>query len=378
MAIKAYIGIMGSGKTYEVASVVIYEAIKQGRRVVSNIAGLNQDEYYRLLLEEGHDVTKLGKIVSIPHATVLIPEFWLTDKFTGVTLPDFDKTVNENADYILAGDLVVLDEIWRFWDGFALKDSNGLKRPDSVMNFFRMHRQMVHPVTGVTCDIALITQDISDLHRNIKGVVEETYRMTKLTALGLTSRYRVDVYQRAKIVKESLRSYQRSYHSKFFNLYQSHSQKKEGSADAKEVNIDKRGNLLNGKLFVIVLPVLLIITFFSLRYVWGFFHQKPKAQSADVESTAKPNVPVAAQSSVPVLAASVSPWRIVGYYTFNGTMPFLMLQNSSGQFRRVYSPNSLTVAGLSISAVVDGENVNNWSNSFNLNTGRGASNEIIK
>ena len=49
MAIKAYTGIMGSGKTYEVVSEVIRTALAQGRRVVSNIAGLNYEAFVDLL-----------------------------------------------------------------------------------------------------------------------------------------------------------------------------------------------------------------------------------------------------------------------------------------------------------------------------------------
>ena len=40
MSIKAYVGIMGSANL-RVVTVVIYNALKRGRRVASNIAGLN-------------------------------------------------------------------------------------------------------------------------------------------------------------------------------------------------------------------------------------------------------------------------------------------------------------------------------------------------
>jgi len=357
MAIKSYVGIMGSGKTYEVASVVIYDAIKQGRRVISNIAGLNQEEYYRILEAEGLDVTKLGKIVSIPHAAVLIPEFWLTDKFTGVTLPDFDAGNNENVDYIQAGDLVVLDEIWRFWDGFSLKDSNGQKRPDSVMNFFRMHRQMVHPVTGVTCDIALITQDVSDLHRQVKGVVEETYRMTKLTAVGMPNRYRVDVFARTKIIKEPLRSFQRNYEAKYFSLYSSHSQKKEGGADAREVNIDKRGNILGGKIFTVILPLLVIVVIFAFYMLWGFFHPKPKTPLVQTDTASASNSSVPAISNAPAPQPE-SEWHVHGFMLVNNVR-HVVLENREGVYRYLINPD-ISQVGLDVKVNLDGVLVNNW------------------
>ena len=40
MAILAYVGIPGSGKSYEVVSSVILEHFKKGRRIVSNIVGV--------------------------------------------------------------------------------------------------------------------------------------------------------------------------------------------------------------------------------------------------------------------------------------------------------------------------------------------------
>ncbi|ENT7525242.1 TPA: zonular occludens toxin domain-containing protein, partial [Escherichia coli] len=46
MAISAYVGVPGSGKTYEVVCNVIIPAVSSGRRVVTNIYGLNADKIY--------------------------------------------------------------------------------------------------------------------------------------------------------------------------------------------------------------------------------------------------------------------------------------------------------------------------------------------
>lgn len=352
MAIKAYTGIMGAGKTYEVASVVILNALRDGRRVISNIAGLNQSEYEKILIGEGVASEKIGQIISVPHAAVLEPDFWLTD--SGLTV--------DKLEVIKAGDLVVLDEIWRFWDGFSLRDSNGNKRPDCVMNFFRMHRQFVNVITGITCDVALITQDIADLHRSVKSVVEETYRMSKLTSIGMANRYRVDVFYRTKIVKEPLQSFQRTYDSKYFNLYQSHSQKKEGSANPKEVNIDKRGNILTGKLFILVLPILLIVGLYGLYFVWGFFHPKPKDTESKTSQTTTTNNQT--QNANPTTnqpqksQQTSSTWHLHGKFKKN-ELTVYVVSNDEGAYRYVTNPNfSYTVLDEKIN--VDGEVVNNW------------------
>ncbi|OKX16986.1 hypothetical protein AWP89_00845, partial [Escherichia coli] len=46
MAISAYVGIPGSGKSYEVVSSVIIPACMSGRRVISNIYGFSAGGIY--------------------------------------------------------------------------------------------------------------------------------------------------------------------------------------------------------------------------------------------------------------------------------------------------------------------------------------------
>jgi len=362
MAIKAYIGLQGHGKTYEVVSVVIYNAIKQGRRVISNIAGLNLAEFHRLIKEDNPSAENLGTIVNVAHEAVLNADFWLTD----ATIE-----TERNEYQIQRGDLVVLDEIWRFWEGFSNSDSEGKKRPSSVMNFCRMHRHMTHKVTGIACDLALISQDVMDFHRSIRGVIEETYRMTQLIAVGMPNRYRVDVFSKTKIVKEPQTSMQGEYKAKYFPLYQSHSLKKEGDAKARQVNIDKRGNILKGKIFV-ALAVLVFVAGFAFYVLWGFFHPKPKetaaAQNQVTGSNGQPQ-----QAAQQPSAAPVSNWRVVGYYKLNNQIT-LMVQGSNGVFRRVSAPDSLKLTGTVIDAVVDGEKMNNWSLPIPTNENRSLAN----
>lgn len=341
MAIKAYTGIMGSGKTYEVASVVIYGALSMGRRVVSNIAGLNFEVYKALLLEDGYPEHQIGEIVAVSHEAVLDPMFWRTD--------EDEKTGAVTV--IQPGDLVVLDEVWRFWDGFApsMIDDHGKKfaKPARVMNFMRMHRQMPHPVTGVTCDLAIICQDIADVHRSVKGVIEETYVMTKLTAVGAEGAYRVDIYQKARITRKPSRSLPpKTYKARFFPCYQSHSQKKEGGAGAKEVNIDKRGNILGGLMFKVVLPLSIPVFIFAVWSVYSFLHPKdaPKVEAKGKEglpvSGASPAVPQAHNAPLPV-----ENWRVSGWYRVGSVVRVVL--TSGNQTRFIVDPQGVKLTALS-------------------------------
>jgi zona occludens toxin len=327
MAIKAYVGRMGSGKSYEVVSVVILGAIRRGRRVVSNIAGLNFEAMREMLIAEGADAAKLGELVAVEHAQVLLPEFWLSDK---------DAELGVSA-FLQPGDLLVLDEVWRFWEGFADR-----KMPDRVMNFFRMHRHFVQMETGLTCDVALITQDVLDIARRVRAVIEETYQMTKLTAVGASKRYRVDVHTGGKVSRVPLRSLQRGYEPKFFALYSSHSGKAAGSADAKEENIDGRGNLLSGVLFKVVLPFCVLAFLGAGWMVYRFLHpsEKVAADAPAVDVATKPAAAAGvAVSSLPVPSVS-SDWRAAGYVSRGGSV-LVLLDGGPGRYRPVASPDAV-------------------------------------
>jgi zona occludens toxin len=281
MSIKVYTGRMGSGKTYEVVSVVILGALLRGRRVVSNIAGLDYKAMRKLLISDGVSSGDIGELIQVEHDDVLKPSFWLSDD-------------NKEGAFLRPGDLLVLDEVWRFWEGFM----TSRKMPACVMNFFRMHRHFVHPDMGFTCDVALITQDVMDISRVVRAVVEETYYMSKLTALGSSSRYRVDIYMGARLSgRQPFRSLQRAYDKKYFPLYSSHSLKQEGGANAREENIDGRGNIFRGLFFRLVIPVFLVVFVYCAFWLWGFFHPEPKPVK-QVASGKQPSV-VSALVSVP-------------------------------------------------------------------------------
>ena len=355
MAIKAYLGIQGSGKSYEVVSVVILGALRAGRRVVSNIAGLNYDLMRQMLIEEGADESLIGTLVNVEHEQVLEPNFWRTDK-------DEEQGIDS---FIQPGDLLALDEIWRFWSGFSRADEEGKKRPERVMNFFRMHRHFSHPVSGLTCEVVLITQDINDIHRSVKGVIEQSYVMTQLTAVGLTSRYRVDVFTKYYLSRKPIRSMQKSYEPKYFPLYSSHSQKKEGAADAKQESVDKRGNLLLGKRFVLIIPVMILAAILAFNNVYKYFHPQVKtheqAANPATDNSPSQNSPKTAPNAVPAeVPQPRSSWRIVGFYQ-KGQLITLVLRNDAGTTRYVIDPPNIRLAGLDIGAVLGTEVYSNWS-----------------
>ena len=99
-----------------------------------------------------------------------------------------------------AGDLIVIDEVWRIWG--SDKDI-----PKNHRSFIAEHRHFAHAETGVTCDLVVINQDVAQIPRFIKDRIETTYRMQKHIALGLRNRYRVDVFQGIKLFKNNRMNY---------------------------------------------------------------------------------------------------------------------------------------------------------------------------
>lgn len=70
MAISVYTGVMGSGKTYEAVRNGIIPAVKSGRRVVTNISGVDSDAVRAYLVARGSEIATLGHVLVVPNEAV--------------------------------------------------------------------------------------------------------------------------------------------------------------------------------------------------------------------------------------------------------------------------------------------------------------------
>lgn len=352
MPIKAYVGLPRHGKTYEVVTEGIFNALVQGRRVVSNIAGLNRDAMLAEHIKRGGDADRFGELASVTHEQVLQPLFWLSDK-------DSEQGIDS---FIKPGDFLALDEIWRFWQGFGLKDSEGGRRPDRVMNFLRMHGHFTHPETGYCCEVAFITQELGDFHRSARAVIEETYRMTKLVVIGSAKRYRVDIFPRGRTTGRPIRSIHRAYNPDLFGFYSSHSQRKEGDAAAIEDSPDQRGNILRGVLLKWVLPLGAIGAIGAGFVVWKFLHP---SQSKEPVTARQVDPALGGAASAPAVVPSVpseSNWRVVGYWGDGGVLNFYM---SNGSGSRVFRPQNYKLTWMTSEVQLpDGSFATSWASAL--------------
>ena len=336
MPINAYTGLMGSGKSFECVRSVIVPAIAKGRRVVTNVEGIDSDAI-RAFVHERQEIPldKLGQVVHCSNEDVLSETFF-----------PFGEPVDTHC---RGGDLICIDEAWRFWG----TDSKICK---NHRIFFREHRHYVDDATKVSCDLVLMVQDIGDLHRILKAVVELSFRTTKIKSLGLSKVYRVEMWegwrqsQRARVAVEN-----KKYDPEIFPLYQSYS-----GGSGKELTVDDRQNVLkNPKLWLTGAGVIACAAM-SLYGVAHFFGKKTDPTMAEQSQRGKPTDGPAMLAPVATDRPRLSEdWRAVGRISTR-TGSVVVLANAAGDLR-VEHPSVFKFDGSAIVGDVDGARVTVYS-----------------
>lgn len=350
MAISAYVGVPGSGKSYEVVKSVILPAIASGRRVVSNVYGLDKDKIYSYLLRKNKKLSeeKLGDLVYVDNDKCLEPDF----------LPSME---NPEA-FCKSGDLIVIDEVWRIWG--SDKDI-----PKSHRSFIAEHRHFADPETGITCDLVVINQDVAQIPRFIKDRIETTYRMQKHVGLGFRNRYRVDVFQGIKLFKSSrITYYQEKYDKEIFELYKSYE-----ADNAKERVTDNRQNIFSSNKFLVYTTLVILTIIVSIYFLYNFFTEgvysgvenksvkNSEVTNVSSNNSVQNNITI---SNEPILAVSKmsTNWRITGELK-KGNLLFVVLVDSKGRLR-LEPRSSFQYSGRMLQGEVDNEIVTYYSGDF--------------
>jgi len=337
MAITAYIGVPGSGKSYEVVKSVIVPALIKGRRVVSNVYGLKIESIYDYCRSK----TKgdIGELICVTNEQCKDPEF----------LPYKDSVDT----FCKPGDLICLDEVWKFWNSDSDIHANH-------RSFVAEHRHFVDEQSGFTCDFVVINQAIVNLPRFIKDRIESTFKMTKLKTLGMHNRYRVDVYISTKLTKANLSTQTFSkYEKKIYSLYDSYEAK-----NAKEDKTDDRGNIFKSKQFIIGAVLVVFFFYYGISTLIGFFSTPEKkdvtktSQSSTLDKAGtKPEAAFTPQPFKPPVLSKT--WRIMGTYkTEKGA--FVILSSSAG-VKRIEPMSNFSFSGSLMSGVIDNELVTTYS-----------------
>lgn len=230
MSIFAYTGLPGSGKTHTVVEHQILPALKAGRRVVTNVP---------LHLDVVRADFPAAEVVELPlEAVQAAPE--------------------SIYDYVTPGSVLVLDEVWRIFPA-------GLKAnhvPEPFRKLLAEHRHMVN-AKGESTQVVLVTQDLAQIAAFARQLIEQTFRTVKLSTVGLSKQYRLDVYHGPisgpnPPQQQRLREIFGRYHAGVWKYYKSHTMSEAKASGANEAPIDKRGNILRAPAFVIGAAIVIL------------------------------------------------------------------------------------------------------------------------
>jgi len=363
MAINLYIGLMGSGKSYETVRSVIVPAIKSGRRVVTNVAGLKYDAIIDYLKSEykDFDESKAGELCEVTTDELLEPG----------SLPKYiEGQQAEPGKYVFPGDMLVIDECWKLYPPGSQK-----LVPDEHKSFLRMHRHITRH-DGLSCEVVLISQQKSDINRFVAGVVQMIVRTVKLVQVGSDKSYRVEFFS-GNVNPDRTKPDQYKVHrysSKIFPLYSSYSG---GSGDGVEVQSDSRVNVLAGSwLIKLGLPFALLLFIAGSYYLYNYFANFGSPDEPEVSDVSEVDVDVVQTGASPehispgstssksfnsrTASRRPSESRLLATYTVNG-VSFALLHESNSAYRYITTPDAVAIAGPEVSVTEKGYVFNPWS-----------------
>lgn len=257
MALTLYVGPPGSGKSYEAISSIVLPAYRKGRAIVTNIKGVDPD-YWADNVEPDKGCER-GSIS-------VVDEDFFNDETNYPLMSKKGEVMGEGA--ISAGALIVIDEAYLVFPTGPVhpsdkereeKGGSGITR--RMVEFVRTHRHFVSD-DGVASDIVCISQDVESLHPRIRAVSEFVTKIRNMRHLGLSKRYRVDVFNSWKCTKSSaIGTSQRKYNLDVFKLYKSF----EADGAAKVVMTDKSHRALKPYHIVFLVIALCLIGYAASR-----------------------------------------------------------------------------------------------------------------
>jgi zona occludens toxin len=348
MAIDAYVGLPGSGKSYSVVKFAILPSLKQGRQVITNIP----------LTDVAHN--------EFPDLIRQLPHDWYQDETLFESIPN--------------GSVVVLDELWRRWP----KGMPAAKVPFRDKEFLAEHRHLVDE-EGNSTRIVLVTQDLDQISSFATMLVDTTYQSVKMSALGSSKRFRVDIYQgaakgqrppKSRLLRSVFDRYEKTIHQ----YYQSATKSLTGLV-GDESKADRRATIWKSPLmlFTLASPIILgllvwqIGKFFSNGMTFTPPEPEPvaKVQPLGMVNEMPADLMQSAASSdpLPVQQPSISistVWRVAGHMqrvsADSGKMADLVLLTSVYGLRYEPMHNCEPVSmGTGYQCHIDGSLATPWS-----------------
>jgi zona occludens toxin len=337
MAITAYTGVPGTGKSYALVSEVIVPGVRSGRRVLTNVSGVDPQKVVDYCREKWpKEADHVGSVVLFEGHQTTEPAFF----------PAEDKTL---ASIIQPGDLVVFDEVRMFWP------RRGSKFSPDIIRFLRYHRHFVSDETHQSTDVVLASQIISDFHEDFKGCIERNFKFRKLSSIGLKSRYVYNVWEGSDQRKgQNISRGGGRYKPEIFNLYSSYV-----GGKGSEKSTDRRANALANPRLLAGLAFMIVVFIFGW---WGLssFGGKDAPKAPMVGAVAVQQAAISGVTApVPGVAGAPpvsSIWRISGSIQTPG-LNVVVLVDRSGNVRYEDPSNFTMVDDRPYVGIVDGQRV---------------------
>lgn len=223
-------GIPGSGKSYEAVVFHVLPALAAGRKIITNLP-LNVeafkaiDQSYPDLIEVR---TRPADILGTWDASNIAER----EAFQ----PTYDEPVRSPASVSTFG------TVWDYWSEWRGEKGQGplfvidechvslprLGTPDSVIEWFKLHRHY-------NADVVLLTQSFRDICQPISQLLASLIRCRKADILGRSNRYirKVHAGYRGALIQTN----ERPYRSQFFGLYKSNTQSQSSAeSEAQDVS----------------------------------------------------------------------------------------------------------------------------------------------
>lgn len=360
MAIDAYTGRPRSGKSYSVVKNVILPSLRGGRHVFTNIP----------LTEVAHE--------EFPGLIHQLDAKWYSD-------PNL-------VDQFFDGAVVVLDELWRRWP----KGMHASKVPFKDKEFLAEHGHLVDD-EGNTTRVVLVTQDLDQIAAFATMLVDVTYMSVKLSAVGASSKFRVDIYEGAAKGQrppkaQLLRSTYDTYDKKYYRYYKSATKSKTGEV-GDESRADKRASIWRSPLmlFTLAAPVILGLLVWQIGefFANGMSFDSPEPEPVVAAVVAEPEsepmqlsnpwpsdlapaAEPAAPSAEPRKRGYSAVWRVAGHMQrvdpdSKKMRDVVMLASLAGVRYEPLEQCEKISMGYQYQCEIDGDLVTPWSGPINQN-----------
>jgi zona occludens toxin len=250
-----YSGLNGSGKSYGVVANVVIPSLEKGIAIATNLKF--KDALYERFPNAVIEIFESGDLINDNGPYV---EYLLQERFKKCSLFIFD----EAQEYL----------------GSNFTEKNFSPEATTFFNMLR-HRKVKYEDCSRVSHAIYITPSADRIVKFVRGLIATTYLHKKLDAIGLSSMYRVDVYQGTVPVdttKKALVTKNGKYKADNFQYYYSQTlgDDTEGDFDDSfglEENVDGRKSLVKG--------IFIRSTFGIFMLVFGFIFLYSKLTSDD-------------------------------------------------------------------------------------------------